>query len=132
MGNLWTRDQVACLIPGTAGHSASQPQSQISFSPAEPSFDEKPNCVKDWAVKAKPFSFLKQILNSVYFLWRIAIQDLNYMKFLQFHLYKILLINDLLKYIFLDIYYDDRMTVANLIEMEKCPIFNAESSNIPD
>ena len=55
----------------TTGHSASQPLSQISSSPAELSFDEKPNCVKDWAVKAKPFSFLKQILNSGYFLWRI-------------------------------------------------------------
>lgn len=105
-----------------------------SVSPAEPSFDEKPNCVEDWAVKPKPFSFLEQILNSGYFLWRIEIQDSNYMKFLQFHLYKILLINKLFtkKYISWYLLCDDRMTIANLIEMGKCPIFNAKSSNIPD
>ena len=53
-------------------------QSQISASHPELSFDGEPVDAKDRAVKAKPFSFLKQILNSGYFLWRIESQDLNY------------------------------------------------------
>ena len=53
-------------------------QSQILASHSEFSFDEEPNVAKDCSVKAKSFLFLKQILNSEYFLQRTESDELKY------------------------------------------------------
>lgn len=54
-----------------ANSSARLLQSLILSSHPGLSFLEKPDHAKDRAVKAKPISFLKQIVNSIYFLWRL-------------------------------------------------------------
>lgn len=112
-------------------HSASRPQSQILAARPELGCSGKLDCAKGVAIKAKLFSFLKQILNPGHFLWKIESHDLNCMKFLWFHLYKILFTNKWLTKIdyFSVLTCNDRMTIASLIEMERSPIFNADSSN---
>lgn len=56
--------------------------------------------------KGQPFSVLKQILKSEYFLWRTASWNLNYRwNYFGFISVKYSLTNDLLKYIFLGAYH---------------------------